>query len=89
MLPNDLKECKQETTDLNAQLMVTDHFKPETEEDKPIVYSDKAFSAAAIEWLIDTDLVSFYYCLPYCATLISYMSAAASSFQQTILQEDD
>jgi hypothetical protein len=88
MLPNDSKERKQETTDENTQSMVTDHFKPETEEDKPIVYSDKAFSAAAIEWLVDTDLVSFYYCLPHCATLISYTSAAASSFQQTVLQED-
>jgi hypothetical protein len=89
MLPNDSKERKQETTDENTQLMVTNHFKLETEEDKPIVYSDKAFSAAAIEWLVDADLVSFYYCLLYCATLISYTSAAASSFQQTILQEDD
>ena len=58
MLPDDAKERKQAAIDKNTQSMVTDHFKPAMEEDKPIVYSDKAFTSAALEWVIDADLVS-------------------------------
>lgn len=61
MLPDDAKERKQAAINKNTQSMVTDHFKPETEEDKPIVYSDKGFTSVAIEWLIDADLVSFFW----------------------------
>jgi hypothetical protein len=60
MLPDDAKEHRQAMIEKNIQSMVTDHFKPETEEDKPIVYSDKGFASVAIEWLIDADLVSLY-----------------------------
>ena len=61
MLPNDTKERRQAVADKNTQSMVTDHFKLETKEDKPIMYSDKVFVSAAIEWLIDADLVSLYF----------------------------
>ena len=60
MLPDDAKERRQAAIDQITQSMVTDHFKPETEEDKPIVYSDKGFAAAAIEWVVDADLVRYY-----------------------------
>ena len=43
-----------------SQLTVTNHFKPEMEEDRPIIYSDKGFVSIAIEWLIDADLVSLF-----------------------------
>ena len=65
MLPDDAKAHAQVDNDKNAQSAVTDHFKPETEEDRPIVYSDKVFAMAAIEWLVDADLVSLYLGLPY------------------------
>ena len=58
MLPNDAKEHKQVAINKNIQSMVTDQFKPKTEEDKPIVYSDKGFASAAVEWLVDANLVS-------------------------------
>lgn len=61
MLPDDAKERKQAAINKNTQSMVTDHFKPETEEDKPIVYSDKGFTSVAIKWLINADLVSFFW----------------------------
>ena len=71
MLPDDTKAHTQVDLDKNTQSMVTNHFKPETEEDKPIFYADKAFSTAAIEWLIDADFVSLYLGLMYHAVLIS------------------
>ena len=60
MLPGDTKLRRQATIDQISQSTVTDHFKPETEEDRPIVYSDKGFVSIAIEWLIDADLVSLF-----------------------------
>lgn len=72
MLPDDAKERKQTNIDKNAQSMVTDHFKPETEDDRPIVYSDKVFAAAAIECLVDNDLVSLDLTLPHSTVLISW-----------------
>ena len=65
MLPDNAKVRAQADNDKNAQSAVTDHFKPKTEEDRPIVYSDKVFAMAAIEWLVDADLVSLYLGLPY------------------------
>jgi hypothetical protein len=60
MLPDDTKEHRQSAIDKNSQSMVTDHFKPKTEEDRPVPYSDKGFTSIAIEWLIDTNLVSLF-----------------------------
>jgi hypothetical protein len=53
MLPDDTKECRQVASDKSIQSMVTDHFKPKTEEAKPIVYSDKGFTSVTIKWLVD------------------------------------
>lgn len=69
MLPGDAKEHRQVATDKNAQSMVTNHFKPQSDEDKPIVYSDKLFASAAIKWLIDADLVSVSFS-PVCCTVL-------------------
>ena len=68
MLPDDAKERKQAANEKSSQSTVTDHFKLEIEADKLIVYSDKAFASAAIEWLVDADLVSPDFCLPYLCT---------------------
>lgn len=89
MLPDDAKERRQAAIDKNAQSMVTDHFKPQTDEDKPIIYSDKLFASAAIEWLVDADLVSISFNTMYCSSLIAWRVLATSSLQPAILQEDD
>ena len=60
MLPDDAKEHKRAANNKITQSTVTDHFKLKTEGDKPIVYSDKVFTSAAVEWLIDADLVSLF-----------------------------
>lgn len=88
MLPDDTKERRQAANDKRTQSMVTDHFKPQTDEDKPIPYSDKGFTSTAIEWLIDADLVSaIQTSLLKCTDYLAF--TAASSLHQTILQEDD
>jgi hypothetical protein len=73
-------------------LSVTDHFKPKTEVDKPIMYSDKVFVSAAIEWLIDGDLVSssFSSTCHAGADLFGPVTPilAIASLQPAILQED-
>ena len=60
MLPDDAKQRKRAANDKITQSTVTNRFKLETEGDKPIVYSDKVFTSAAVEWLIDADLVSLF-----------------------------
>ncbi|KAF8263820.1 hypothetical protein EI94DRAFT_1595605 [Lactarius quietus] len=76
MLPEDAKECKQAAIDKNIQSMVTDHFKPETEEDKPIFYSDKGFASAAVEWLVDADLPLQVFSRPSFKRMIDIASRA-------------
>jgi hypothetical protein len=73
MLPDDAKERKQAAINKDTQSMVTDHFKPETEEDRPIFYSDKGFTSAVIKWLIEADLVSVFLraFIFYCTDFIS------------------
>ena len=58
MLPDDTKERRQAAINKSSQPMVTDHFKPQMDENKPIPYSDKGFMSTAIEWLINANLVS-------------------------------
>ena len=55
MLPEDTKQRKSLALDKVQQSSVTDHFGPE--DTQPIAYSDSAFKAAAIEWLIETNQV--------------------------------
>jgi len=57
MLPADAKQCREATLEKSLQTSVTSHFKP-IDAMKRIPYSDKAFLSAAIEWLVDGDLVS-------------------------------
>ena len=55
MLPEDAKQRKSLAIDKVQQSSVIDHFGPE--DTRPIPYSDDAFKAAAIEWLIETNQV--------------------------------
>ena len=88
MLPNNTKERRQAANNKRTQSMVTDHFKPQTNEDKLIPYSDKGFTSTAIEWLIDVDLVSaIQTSLLKCTDYLAFTST--SSLHQTIVQEDD
>ncbi|KAH9029620.1 hypothetical protein EDB84DRAFT_1271654, partial [Lactarius hengduanensis] len=60
MLPDDTKQRRQAAIDKNVKTLqsaLTDHFKPENAAEKPIVYSEKVFACAAIEWLVDADLL--------------------------------
>ena len=74
MLPDDTKQRRQAALDKNLKTLqssVTDHFKPQNESERPIPYSDKAFMCAAIEWLIDGDLVSIRHLSKRCSDSLS------------------
>jgi hypothetical protein len=62
MLPDDTRRRKEAALDKSVKTLqssVTDHFKLESEAEKPIApHSDEAFVDAAIEWLIDGGLVN-------------------------------
>jgi hypothetical protein len=61
MLPEDTKRRKEATLDSalkTQQTVLGDHFSPLQE---VIPYSERAFEAAAIEWLVHTDQV-FHLC---------------------------
>ena len=55
MLPEDAKQRKSLALDKARQSSVTNHFGPE--DARPIPYSDNAFRAAALEWLIEMNQV--------------------------------
>ena len=58
MLPEDTKQRKEAALDSctqTQQTAITDHFNAPREDIVP--YSDRAFEAAAIEWLIDSNQV--------------------------------
>ncbi|KAH9079317.1 hypothetical protein EDB83DRAFT_2341920 [Lactarius deliciosus] len=60
MLPNDTRQRREAALDKGAKILqstITHHFQPENAAEKPIAYSDKAFACAAIEWLIEANLV--------------------------------
>jgi hypothetical protein len=59
MLPGDAKERKATQHVMLQQTQVNDHFPAIKPEDKPLPYTDELFKEAAIEWLIQTDQVSF------------------------------
>lgn len=59
MLPDDAKERKAAERVMLQQTQVNDHFPTIKPEDKPLPYTDEIFKEAAIEWLIQTDQVSF------------------------------
>ena len=67
MLPDDTKQRRLAALGKRVkapQSRITDHFKPEAK--KPIAYRDKVFACAAIEWLIDADLVSAFHLSEHC-----------------------
>jgi hypothetical protein len=59
MLPSDAKERKAADHVTILQTQVNKHFSKAQPEDKPLPYTDNLFKEAAIEWLIQTDQVSF------------------------------
>ena len=64
MLPEDTRQCKEAALDSSMQAQqtsISDHFNPL---DKVVIpYSDRAFEAAAINWLVHTNQVgNFIFC---------------------------
>ena len=57
MLPEDAKSRKRIENNKTRQSSVTEHFGPEDPTSKPIPFTNKAFQAAAFEWLIETNQV--------------------------------
>lgn len=60
MLPEDTKRRKEAALDKTLKAQQTnigDHFSPA---DEVIPYSDRAFEAAAIEWLVQTNQVCIF-----------------------------
>ena len=58
MLPEDSKARRNALLESLRQTNVTEHF-AEKPEDKPSPYSDELFKQAAIQYLIETDQVSY------------------------------
>lgn len=61
MLPEDTKRRKEAAMDVaikTQQTLLGDHFSPPDEEVIP--YSNRAFEAAAIEWLVHTNQVTIF-----------------------------
>ena len=59
MLPEDSKARRDAAAEKLKQSQVDDHFTVVPEGEKPMPYSDEVFKEAAIQWLIETDQVSF------------------------------
>jgi hypothetical protein len=60
MLPEDSKARRTQALDENLrQTNVNDHFKLAPIEEKPEPYSDELLKQAAIEWLIETNQVTY------------------------------
>jgi hypothetical protein len=62
MLPEDSAARKLDETSTASKLKqghVNEHFKTVKPEDRPVPYSDALFREAAIQWLIQTDQVTF------------------------------
>jgi len=54
MLANDTRARREATEDKSQQSILSDHFGPRV---SVVPYSDQAFEASAIEWLIDSNQV--------------------------------
>ena len=59
MLPEDSKACCTALLESLRQTNVTEHFFEAKPEDKPSPYSDELFRQAAVQYLIETDQVSY------------------------------
>ncbi|KAI9437034.1 hypothetical protein H4582DRAFT_1816282, partial [Lactarius indigo] len=82
MLPDDTKECRQAALNKSLKTLqssVTNHFKPQDESERPIPYSDKAFTCATIEWLIDADLPLQVFSQPSFKRMINIASCTTHS----------
>lgn len=68
------------------QPSVTDHFAPESQDTRPVLYSNKALEVAALEWVISTNQVCQN--LVYFFVLILITTTANPSIQGRHIQED-
>ena len=59
MLPEDSKARRAALLESLRQTNVTKHFSEAKPEDKPSPYSDELFRQAAVQYLIETDQVSY------------------------------
>ena len=59
MLPEDSKARRAALLESLRQTNVTEHFSEAKPEDKPSPYSDELFRRAAVQYLIETDQVSY------------------------------
>jgi hypothetical protein len=57
MLPEDAKQRREATLDTSQQTSLSEHFDPREADVVP--YSDRVFEATAIEWLIQSNQVSY------------------------------
>ena len=76
MLPEDTKMRKSA-----KQPSIVEHFDLEDRDARPILYSDKAFETAALEWLIETNQVITCYLL-ISLVLICVQTKAHSNIQE-------
>ncbi|KAH9048196.1 hypothetical protein EDB84DRAFT_330541 [Lactarius hengduanensis] len=79
MLPDDTKRRREAALDKGAKILqstITHHFQPENAAEKPIAYSDKAFSCAAIEWLIEANIPPQVFDRPSFKRLVDLASRA-------------
>ncbi|KAH9063532.1 hypothetical protein EDB87DRAFT_1558211, partial [Lactarius vividus] len=78
-LPDDTRQRREAALDKGAKILqstIIDHFKPESAAEKPIAYSDKAFSCATIEWLIDANLPPQVFNRPSFKRMVDLASSA-------------
>lgn len=61
MLPCDSKARRAAQQELRSQTLVKDFYEVQKPEEKPIPYSNELFKEDAIQWLVETDQVLFYF----------------------------
>ena len=86
MLLEDTKQRKEAALDSASKTQQTslgDHFSPVDTE--VILYSDRAFEAAAIEWLVNTNQVCIFIGFLFCSDFFCFSQSILSRVQ---VQED-
>ena len=81
MLPEDMKRCKEAALDSamkTQQTVLGDHFGPPEE---VIPYSNRAFEAATIEWLVQTNQVHIFVSQSLCLIFCHFSQSTRSSIQ--------
>ena len=89
MLPEDSKAHCDATSETLKHSQVDDHFTVIPEEEKLMPYSDEFFKEAAIQWLIETDQVSFCFFFYSEPSLIIFSLPDNSSIKAPHIQTYD